>query len=225
MAKLILYHGSPIILEHPVYGKGKANNDYGLGFYCTEHIELAKEWACTEGRSGYANQYELEMDGLTVLNLFAGQFSILNWLAILLRNRQIRLSTPIQIKGQEYLLRNFLPKYEDYDIIIGYRADDSYFSFARAFVNNAISLKQLSYAMKLGKLGEQVVLKSKKAFDAIRFTGYEIADESVYCIKRKTRDSEAREAFQKELENDDIDGIYIRDIIKEEMKQDDPRLQ
>ncbi len=225
MAKLTLYHGSPIILEHPTYGKGKANNDYGLGFYCTEHIELAKEWACTEGVNGYANQYELEMDGLAVLNLSADQFSLLNWLAILLQNRQIRLSTPIQIKGQEYLLRNFLPKYEDYDVIIGYRADDSYFSFARAFVNNTISLKQLSYAMRLGKLGEQVVLKSKKAFDAIRFVGYEIADESVYYLRRKTRDSEAREAFQKELENDNIDGIYIRDILKEEMKQDDPRLQ
>ena len=225
MAKLTLYHGSPIILERPIFGRGKANSDYGLGFYCTEHIELAKEWACTEGVSGYANQYELEMDGLRVLNLSDGRFTILNWLAILLQNRQINLSAPVQIKGQEYLLQNFLPKYEDYDIIIGYRADDSYFSFARAFISNTISLKQLSYAMKLGKSGEQVVLKSKKAFDAIHFVGYEAADESVYYIKRKTRDSEAREAFRKELEDDDVDGIYIKDIMKEEMKQDDPRLQ
>ena len=225
MAKLTIYHGSPIILEQPIFGKGKANNDYGLGFYCTEHIELAKEWACTEGVSGYANQYELEMDGLSALNLSDGRFTILNWLAILLQNRQIRLSTPIQIKGQEYLLQNFLPKYQDYDVIVGYRADDSYFSFARAFINNTISLKRLSYAMRLGRLGEQVVLKSKKAFDAIRFVGYEIADNSIYYAKRKARDDKAREAFRKELENDDIDGVYIRDIVKEEMKKDDPRLQ
>lgn len=225
MAKLTIYHGSPIILERPIFGKGKKNNDYGLGFYCTEHIELAKEWACTEGVSGYANRYELEMNGLSVLNLSEDRFTILNWLAILLQNRQINLSLPVQVKAQEYLVRNFLPKYEDYDIIIGYRADDSYFSFARAFVSNTISLKQLSYAMRLGKLGEQIVLKSKKAFDAIRFIGCEPADESVYFAKRKTQDEEARAAFRKELENDDIAGIYVRDIIKEEMKQDDPRLQ
>ena len=59
MSKLILYHGSPEIIQSPVYGKGKINNDYGRGFYCTEHLELAKEWACTEGTDGYVNQYEV----------------------------------------------------------------------------------------------------------------------------------------------------------------------
>lgn len=46
MSKLIIYHGSPEIIEKPVFGKGKPYNDYGMGFYCTEHLELAKEWAC-----------------------------------------------------------------------------------------------------------------------------------------------------------------------------------
>lgn len=42
---MILYHGSREIVEHPLYGKGSENNDYGQGFYCTESMELAKEWA------------------------------------------------------------------------------------------------------------------------------------------------------------------------------------
>ena len=67
MSKLVLYHGSPDIIEKPVFGKGKTYNDYGRGFYCTEHIELAKEWACTEGKDGYANRYEIETDGLSIL--------------------------------------------------------------------------------------------------------------------------------------------------------------
>ena len=46
MNKLILYHGSSEIVQAPVFGKGKSYNDYGRGFYCTEYIELAKEWAC-----------------------------------------------------------------------------------------------------------------------------------------------------------------------------------
>lgn len=225
MSKKIIYHGSSCILEHPIFGKGKEYNDYGQGFYCTEHLELAKEWACSEGIDGYANCYEIETDGLNIMNLSSDNYNILNWLAILMENRQGRLSTPIEKKGKEYLLENFLPEYKQYDVIIGYRADDSYFSFARSFVGNMISLKQLSYAMKLGKLKEQFVLKSKKAFDSISFLDYIIADNSMYYAKRKVRDEKAREAFKKELENDDIDGIYMRDIIKEKMKQDDIRLR
>ena len=225
MSKLILYHGSPIILQKPIFGAGKSYNDYGLGFYCTEHIELAKEWACNEGVDGYANQYELKTDGLKILNLSTANYSILNWLAILLENRQVRLSTPIEKRGRDYLLENFKPEYDKYDVIVGYRADDSYFSFARSFLANGISLKQLSYAMSLGKLGEQVVLKSKKAFEALNFLDYTVADNSVYYAKRKVRDEQARKAFQLELEREDVDDIFIRDIIKEELKPNDARLR
>lgn len=225
MSKLILYHGSPVIVEHPAFGKGKAYNDYGVGFYCTEHIELAKEWACSENIDGYINQYEVDMSGLSVLNLSSDEFTILNWLAILMLHRKARLSTPLAKRGKEYLIQNFLPEFENHDIIVGYRADDSYFSFARSFVSNEISLRQLGYAMKLGKLGEQVVLKSLKAFDAVKFIGYEIADNTVYYAKRKARDDEARAAYNKELEKEDLDGIFMRDIIREEIKPNDSRLR
>lgn len=225
MGKLILYHGSPEIREHPEFGKGKPYNDYGKGFYCTEHIELAKEWACSEGIDGYANRYEIETDELKILNLSSPEYTILNWLALLMLHRKGRLSTALSVRGREYLIENFLPEFENYDAIVGYRADDSYFSFARSFVSNEISLKQLGYAMRLGKLGEQFVLKSKKAFDAIKFLDYIVADNSVYYFKRKARDDEARAAYNKEIENEDLDGIFMRDIIREAMKSDDPRLR
>lgn len=225
MGKIILYHGSPEIVERPEYGKGKPYNDYGKGFYCTEHLELAKEWACTENVDGYANRYEIDTVGLSILNLSSERYTILNWLALLMQHRRARLSTPIARRGKEYLIQNFLPEYQNYDIIVGYRADDSYFSFARSFVGNEISLKQLGYAMKLGKLGEQFVLKSPKAFEAIKFLDYTVADNTIYYAKRKARDDEARETYQKELENEDLEGIFMRDIIREEIKQDDPRLR
>lgn len=225
MSKLVLYHGSPEIIEKPVFGKGKAYNDYGRGFYCTEHIELAKEWACTEGTDGYANKYELDTAGLSVLNLSSDDYTILNWLAILVLHRKGRLSAPVAKQGREYLIQNFLPGFQNYDAIIGYRADDSYFSFARAFVANTISLKQLGSAMQLGKLGEQFVLKSPKAFEALRFMGYAVADNAIYYAKRKARGDEARSSYMKELETDDLGDIFMRDIIREEIKSDDPRLR
>lgn len=225
MSKIILYHGSPEIIEVPIFGKGKSYNDYGKGFYCTQHIELAKEWACTEGTDGYANRYEIETDGLKILNLSDEKYTILHWLALLMKNRKGRLSTPIMKRGKEYLLEYYLPDISGYDAIIGYRADDSYFSFAKSFVNNAISLKQLGNGMRLGKLGEQFVLKSEKAFDTIKFLDYTVADNTEYYFKRKTRDDEARAAYYKELENEDLDGIFMRDIIREDIKPDDPRIR
>lgn len=64
-------------------GKGRPENDYGLGFYCTEDLELAREWACFEPHDGFANRYRLEMDGLNVLDLNDKRFSILPWLTLL----------------------------------------------------------------------------------------------------------------------------------------------
>lgn len=225
MEKIILYHGSANIIEKPQYGIGKPYNDYGRGFYCTEHIELAKEWGCNEGADGFANIYELDLTDLKILNLSDEKYSVLNWLAILMENRIGRLSTPIEKQGREYLLEHFLPAYKDADVIVGYRADDSYFSFARAFAGNGISLKQLGYAMSLGKLGLQHVLISEKAFEQIHFTGYEVSENSEYYPKRKARDDAARLAFIRELGTDDIDGIYMRDIIREKMEASDVRLR
>ncbi len=225
MASKILYHGSSSIIEVPILSNVKINKDYGLGFYCTEHLELAKEWSCEEGTDGYANRYELNLEGLSVLDLSDEQFTILNWLAILLENRRTRLSTPIAKRGRDWLIEHFLPDYKDYDVIVGYRADDSYFTFARSFLANEISLKQLGHAMRLRKLGEQYVVKTEKAFHALSFLDYTIADNSIYYAKRKQRDSQARAAYYHELEQDDMEGIFLRDILREEMKSDDPRLQ
>lgn len=225
MSKLILCHGSPEIIQKPVFGKGKSYNDYGQGFYCTEHLELAKEWACTENTDGYANIYEIDTDGLTILNLSSDEYTILHWLALLMEYRKFRISSPVMKRGAEWLKENFLIDLTPYDAVVGYRADDSYFSFARAFVNNEISLTQLSYAMRLGKLGEQFVLKSPTAFEKIQFVLYEMADNTEFYAKRKARDDEARAAFNAELEKDDLNGLYMRDIIREEVKPNDPRLR
>lgn len=225
MSKLILYHGSPEIIQTPIFGKGKSYNDYGRGFYCTEHLELAKEWACTENTDGYANKYEIDTNGLSILSLSSDEYTILHWLALLMQHRKFRVSTPVMKRGSDWLKEHFLLDLTPYDVVVGYRADDSYFSFARAFVNNEISLAQFAYAMRLGKLGEQFVLKSQAAFDKIKFISYETCDNTVYYAKRKTRDDEARAAFRAELERDYLDGLYMRDIIREEVQPNDPRLR
>ena len=227
MIMKILYHGSPSIIEKPEYGKGNPRNDYGPGFYCTENMELAKEWACLNKSGGFTNAYMIDIEQLNILNLFENNFNILHWLAILVNNRTFRISNQIASQAKEYLLENYLTDLLQYDAIVGYRADDSYFAFAMDFLNNTISLRQLERAMYLGKLGEQFMIKSEKAFDLIKFTGSEPADGEIYYIKRIARDNEAREQY---LKNERVtaniaNDIFMIDILREEMKQNDTRLQ
>ena len=222
----IIYHGSQRIIKKPVFGEGNPRNDYGLGFYCTYEIELAKEWACTEEKSGYANQYDLDLTNLAVMRLSGADYNILNWLAVLLNNRTFRISNNVAAEGKAYLLEKFLPDAGAYDVIIGYRADDSYFSFANAFLNNTLSLAQLENAMYLGELGEQTVLKSQKSFERIRFVRSEAADREVYYPQKSARDKEARLAYRKEqgLQRA-VDSIYLIDILRERWDNDDARIR
>ena len=209
-----LYHGSEKIVEYPVFGEGNVYNDYGLGFYCTRERELAREWACSEEKDGFANKYDFIADRLRVLYLNNGEYSILNWLAILLENRRFELSTPVAARSKKFILDNYLPPYKEYDVIIGYRADDSYFSFSRAFLSNSITLKQLERAMTLGKLGEQVVIRSKAAFEQIFFISSEPVDASVYYPKRMSRDRRARLDYMSMLSQaPGADAVYISDLI------------
>ena len=220
---MIIYHGSKDIIEKPEFGKGNKKNDYGLGFYCTENVELAKEWACSNNETnGYANQYEIDLSAYKVLDLREEKYSILNWMALLLKFRTFDVNTPISAQAKEYILKNFYVDVEEYDVIIGYRADDSYFSFAKDFINNTISVEQLAEAMCLGELGIQIVLKSKKAFDTVKYKSYELAECKEYYVKRVSRDKKARETYLSgHRQNLVSDGLFVMDIIRKGLKNGD----
>lgn len=221
---MIIYHGSERIIEHPVFGMGSRRNDYGRGFYCTENERLAKEWACSKNTDGYANKYELDISRLSVLNLNSDRYNILNWLAILTSNRTYWENSAISETAKDYLKQNFMVDISGYDIIKGYRADDSYFAFAQDFVSGAISYQKLFFAMKLGKLGEQIVLVSKKAFDAIKFIEAIPAESDIYFPMKTQRDRLARKEYRGQKKQAATDELYIIDIMREGMKQNDPRL-
>lgn len=224
MSKLVIYYGSKDIIEKPYYHGGKAENDYGFGFYCTESLEIAKEWSCSNNENnGFANKYSIDLSGLKILDLTDKRYSILNWVAILLKFRTFDLSNDISIQAKEYLLKNFYIDVNNYDIVIGFRADDSYFSFARDFVNNTIPVRKLSQAMELGQIGKQVVIVSELAFSKLHFEGFETADRLVYFSKRKARDEKAREDYLKGTRKSAtlINDIFVMDIIRKGFKDGD----
>lgn len=224
MNKIItLFHGSEKVIEVPSFGEGKRNNDFGLGFYCTETENLAKEWAVSSLRDGFCNRYTLDTEYMKILNLNSPDYTILNWIAVLVEHRLFSIKTPIARRAKKYLIDNFGINVNAFDIVIGYRADDSYFDYAESFLNNAVSVEQLAAAMKLGKLGEQIVLKSQFAFSRIRFEGFDVAEKEEFYVLRKARDDEANRLYLELLE-EESDGLYIQDIIRGGITNDDSRI-
>ena len=218
-----MFHGSEKVVEEPTFGLGKTTNDFGLGFYCTETEDLAKEWAVSSLRDGFSNRYTLDTEYMNILNLNSPDYTILNWIAVLVEHRVFALKTPIARKAKRYLIDNFGINVNAYDLITGYRADDSYFDYAETFLNNGISVEQLARAMKLGRLGEQIVLKSKFAFSRIQFDGFDVAEKEEFYVLRKARDDEANQLYLNMLE-EESDGLYIQDIIRGGITNDDPRI-
>lgn len=225
-SRRILFHGSEFRIERPTYGVGKVHNDYGLGFYCTESCDMAKEWAVTDAHDGFANRYEIDLDGLKVLDLTKNPYTTLHWLSILVRYRVFDMDGGVISSAAAYLQEHFPVDVESADVIIGYRADDNYFSFARGFLNGTLSYEQLSRAIRLGGLGLQVVLKSPAAFARVRSSGFEPAMRGDWLKLRRMREDRARAAFGEILRRGfKADDLYMINIIQQGIAQDDARLQ
>lgn len=188
---------------------------------------MAQEWACKQNTNGFVNRYSFKQESLKVLNLLDGNHNILNWIALLLKYRTFRLSNEIAVDARNYIIDNFSVDLKNYDVVVGYRADDSYFSFAQAFVQNGLPLRSLNRALQLGKLGEQTAIISEKAFERLTFLGAEPADKNIYYPNFVARDSKARETYQKDIKNNRSykDDIFVLDILREEMKNNDARIQ
>ncbi len=219
-----LFHGSSVEIPKPLLGKGKPNNDYGRGFYCTEDIEMAREWACKGNEPpAFVNIYDLSTDGLSVLDLSNPGYTVLNWMAVLLANRTFDLDTEIAMEVRDYLLSNFMPPVEDYDVVVGYRADDSYFNYAASFVNNTLSLQRLCEAMHLGRLGIQVALRTERAFSGLTYMGAEEVLWSAYHPRYVMRDTAARSEWRDVVKRAGraADDMFAIDVIRKGLRHGD----
>ena len=214
--KRIIYHGSEFIIEKPKYLKGNIHNDYGLGFYCCTNKDLSKEWAAKRTGHGYINKYIIRDDRLKILDLTKPPFNdVLFWTALLMHNRELsddlRNNYPLELK---YLEENYLINVNEYDVVIGYRADDSYFHFPEAFVRSEITLESLNKIFHAGELGKQYVIISQRAFNLLKFIDYEeVFEQSREDYYKRKRGAD--KVFTDLLAADRYsDGTRIRDLIK-----------
>ena len=211
-----LFHGSDKEITKPIYGYGRVDCDYGSGFYMCADKNAAKMWASDNDNGGYINEYSINIKSLNVLflNNLTNE-DILKWIALLCFNRideQTRNNNKDEI---DFLVKNYLPSLEDYDLVIGYRADDSYYQYTRAFLSNELPIELLKEAMELGKLGLQYVLISKKAFDSITFINSEKVNKS---NEYKLLEEKANQEYDEIIRKRKINDTYLRDIIREVSK-------
>lgn len=224
-----IYHGSNNIVEKPRFGQGYVHNDYGRGFYCTDDKELAGEWACRNGQDGFINEYELSLEDkngkkLKVLDL--RETGALAWVAVLIEHRHANLRSEVLEESREYIINNFAVKISGYDVIVGYRADDSFFTIVRDFLLGNISLRSLAEALEFGNLGLQTMIRSKTAFQCLEYKSCQPVAAKQYYEKYKNRDEGARSDYQElRRRRPNKDDILMVDIWREEMGPDDSRLQ
>lgn len=203
MEKIILYHGTPDKEVTPVYGGGDAKHDYGRGFYLTESVELAKEWAvCRPNEeNGWVHKYELDCENLKILDF--QEKNILSWLAELMKHRDAADS-----RRYRMLAAKFIDKYgidtQEYDVIKGWRANASYFYIAKEFVRDNIDLDILEELLSLGGLGIQYCIKTKLAYSKLREIETDLisVDYSEFNDRYNQRDVEARKRMYDLVDSD-----------------------
>ena len=193
MMNKVLFHGSPKIVEKPLLYHGKSSNDFGPGFYCTEDRDLAKEWAVSYKRNGYLNKYEIDIEGLTVLDLKNVDDGFNQWIALILDNRPTSISSELK----ENFINLYYPDLYGVDVILGYRGDSSIFTILDDYLNNKIDTKNLLKKIKKSGLGEEVVLVSQTAIDKLKFIGCESVSYFDCYRTKQIRDQKEREIYYK----------------------------
>jgi len=207
-----LFFGSNQLIRVPTFGKGNPANDYGLGLYLTPEMDMARPWASKFPSGGFAITYDVDLSSLRVLNLAnSGEEAILRWITLLVEHRFDRLQRARYQERVEELIRRYGMNLSQYDVIIGYRADDSYFRYATDFLANTLSIDVLAEAMKLGKLGTQVVLKSKEAFQKVSFVS---AEEVPHDSRYERFRSFTLDQYHALKTTDSDKNTFIRDILR-----------
>lgn len=203
MGKIILYHGSPNKVVVPQFGFGEGKHDYGKGFYLTENIELAKEWAVCrpDETNGWVHKYELETDDLKILDF--QEHNILSWLAELMKHRDASDSRRYKVLSKKFIAEYGIDTSE-YDAIKGWRANASYFYIAKEFVRDNIDIEILEELLSLGGLGIQYCIKSELAYSKLAEVddGLISVDYSEFNEKYNERDIIARKNMRELVDSD-----------------------
>ena len=195
-----MYHGSKKIVTMPICDHKSVSKDFGPGFYATGSEELAREWASQDENGGFINIYELETDSLDIIDLISDKYSVLNWLALVLSERKLVFYSKAEKMNSDSIIRRYLPDVSGADIIKGYRTDDAFLVFCRAFIEEKIDKEQLIRLTDNADLGEELVIRTERAMKNLTYLGFETVDGSLYYPKRLAKEIRAMELLREQTD-------------------------
>lgn len=216
-----LYHGSQTAEVEPKFGLGSDFHDYGAGFYLTDRAELAAEWAVYRPNSldGWIHAFELDLDGLKVFDF--REAGVLPWIAELMKHRAADESSAYRRRAPIFISRYGIDL-SSYDVVVGWRADASYFYIAKAFVRDEIDVSALDGLLKLGGFGIQYTVKSERAYRQLK----SLPDQRLPVVFSEKhadyvrRDSAARDKMRELIADPGFNKLerLFSDIIREETR-------
>ena len=146
---MILYHTGFQEIRHPDPYIGRANADFGQGFYLSDDPEFSKRWARERrGEKTYLNEYALACEGLIVKRLSKG----IEWFEYIFGNRTGKADA-----------------FSGCDVIIGPIANDTIYDTWGILTSGFVDAQTALRVLMLGRAYTQIAIKTEKAAAALRF--------------------------------------------------------
>lgn len=159
MEKQTLYHGSNVVVEHPLVNVGRNDLDFGLGFYLTPFLEQATKWAVRiktvrRAEQAIVNTYEFSLrDGYKIKRFDAYDKE---WLDFIVDSRA----------GKQ--------PWKGYDIIEGGVANDRVIDAVEAYINGYADVEHTLRQLAYHKPNHQICILNQDIVDKyLRFKSYE----------------------------------------------------
>ena len=151
-----LYHGSTVAVRKPSLRPGRANADFGKGFYTTTNLEQAVRWAHIkqereEALRAVVSVYEFDETLLERANWKVRQFTGADeaWLYFVTDCRKSRV--------------------HGFDLVQGPVANDKVFTTVNLFESGVLSAEAAILQLKAYKTYDQLSFHTERAISTLRF--------------------------------------------------------
>ncbi len=152
-----IYHGSTVAVRQPSLRYGRANTDFGKGFYTTTDMEQAARWALIRkerAKTGKAIVSVYEIDDAiladSILNIMQYHGATEEWLNFVVANRR---GAPLH----------------SFDIVLGPVANDRLYTTISMFENGELSVEAAIVQLNTHTLYDQVAFHTHKALSLVHF--------------------------------------------------------
>ena len=173
--EMILYHTSRVEIPDPDIRYGRANADFGQGFYLTPDYDFTYRWAW---RDAVVNKYVFDLSGLRVRTFSRST----EWFEYIFQNRRAKDTL-------------------DADVVIGPIANDTIFDTLGIVSSGYLSPEEALRLLMIGPEYTQVAVKTRKAAGRLKWIGADtVTGVKEYKELQKKEQDEYQSRFAAELE-------------------------